>query len=66
MAKLSFQLGQEIYHRANPEERRGIITGIIFRPTGATYLVTWDDMEERYHFECELTDTKHFSTSDNT
>ena len=35
-------------------EGRGIITGIVTRPKGYQYLVTWEDREEKPHYEPEL------------
>lgn len=32
----------------------GCIVGIIFRPTGCMYQVTWQSRVEDSHYECEL------------
>ncbi len=57
---VKFELGQIIYSKIAPE-LTGQITGILFRPNGVMYLVTWsDDLEEKYHHEIELTADKSF------
>ena len=50
-----YSLGDTVYHRLAAERRRGMVTGLVaVGPTGIAYLVTWPDMTERRHFECEL------------
>jgi hypothetical protein len=50
---VKFKLGQTVYFVAG--EQRGILTGIVFRPSHVMYLVTWgNDLSERWHNECEL------------
>ncbi len=48
-----------LYLRIAPEEA-GMLTGILSRPNGLTYYVTWGDREETAHFEGELTDERTF------
>ena len=57
--KVAFTLGQIVYFRLKPESA-GMVTGIIFRSSGTSYLVTWSDFEERSHFECEITSEKSY------
>lgn len=54
-----FEIGQIIYHKLNPADP-GMVTGLIIRPRGHGYYVTWDDLEESHHYEMELTDEKGF------
>lgn len=55
-----FPLQATVYHRVRPGVA-GMVTGIIVRPTGLQYLVTWgEDLEEFTHYEIELTDEKTF------
>jgi hypothetical protein len=54
---LRFSLGQRVWFALNDEEH-GIITGIMFRPSGVVYYVTWADKSESNHFEAELAATK--------
>ena len=60
MAKPIFSLGQIVYHRIVANEA-GIITGLLIRPTGITYGVTWSDMEEVFHYDIELSSEKSFT-----
>lgn len=60
MDKVKFTLGQTVYlaiHGASV----GMVTGIVFRPVGVTYYVTWSDFSERSHYACELTDEKIYT-----
>jgi len=49
-----YNLGQVVYSVVSPETV-GVVTGILFRPDGISYQVTWGDFEERSHYDCELT-----------
>jgi hypothetical protein len=51
----------QVVHLKVDEDQSGVITGIIYRPDGHAYLVTWHDFTERTHFECELITEKSFS-----
>lgn len=51
---LLFGLGDRVWFRLD-REKEGMITGIVFRPHGHVYDVTWQDMDESEHYECELT-----------
>lgn len=60
---VKFHLGQIIYSVLNVEFT-GQITGILFRSNGPSYLVTWsNDLNEKYHSECELSSEKQFSNA---
>lgn len=64
MDALAYSLGQTIYLKQKPEVA-GMVTGIIFRPSGYGYYVTWSsDMVERFHYEIELTPDKVYVASD--
>lgn len=51
---LRYKLEQPVWFKLD-REKEGIVTGILFRPSGVCYKVTWEDMDEIDHFECELT-----------
>lgn len=60
---LSFSLGQVVYLKIDTEEV-GMITGILFRPNGASYAVTWaSNLTEDFHFDIELTADKAYVTT---
>ncbi len=62
MDAILFHLGESIYLRQRPDTV-GMVTGIIWRPNGYGYYVTWsNDMVERFHYEIELTKQKGFVT----
>ena len=47
-------IGTMVSHVANPTHT-GIISGLCIRANGATtYSVSWDDLADRWHYECEL------------
>ena len=50
---MKFMIFDSVSHLTDPESR-GIITGIVTRPKGYQYLVTWEDREEKPHYEPEL------------
>lgn len=49
---IKFNIGQEVWLKLDPE-KKGFITGITFRPSGHSYLVTWGT-DEVAHYEFEL------------
>lgn len=58
---IRYHLGQIMYLRIKPDAA-GMITGILIRPNGHLYEVTWaNDMANRWHYEMELTPEKAFS-----
>jgi len=59
---IAFSIGQIVYLKIKAEVP-GMVTGILVRPTGPLFLVTWSsDMTERYHYAVELTAEKSFAT----
>jgi hypothetical protein len=51
----AFQIGDVVHRKASTEERPGMVTGIMFRPAGFTYAITWEGSdEESHHYEIEL------------
>jgi hypothetical protein len=49
-----FHIGDQVWYKTKTDAS-GVVTGILFRPHGAIYLVTWsDDLTERYHYDIEL------------
>ena len=59
MDSVKFSIGETVYHRASAEEK-GIVTGILFRPTGVCYYVTWKDRTESASYEIELNKEKSY------
>lgn len=58
---VKFTIGQIVYSKIN-SEFTGQITGICFRDSGVSYLVTWsNDLNEKWHAEFELTAEKQFA-----
>ena len=63
---LLFSLGQTVYLKIDTEET-GMITGILFRPNGPTYAVTWaSNLEESFHYDIELTTDKAYIISNSS
>jgi hypothetical protein len=63
---LTYSMGQIVYLKLKPDVA-GMVTGILFRPSGHGYYVTWSsDTAERYHFDCELTKEKSFAATEET
>lgn len=56
---VKYTLGEIVYFRVD-EEKKGIVTGILYRPDGVAYMVTWNDASEQTHFACELTTERPF------
>jgi len=51
---LTYDIGDVVYHRLADERRRGLVTGVLLRPTGQSYLITWPDQGESSHYAIEL------------
>lgn len=49
-----FELGELVYLRVGDEDARGIVTGIVLRPHGCTFYVSWGNRTETEHYACEL------------
>ena len=59
MDSVKFSLETFVYMKVKPDTP-GMITGVLFRPCGVLYYVTWGNAEETYHHEIELTTDKTF------
>lgn len=57
---VKFELESVVYFRTD-EDAKGVITGIMYRPTGTQYFVTWSAGIEHCHYACELTTEKPFA-----
>lgn len=55
--KVEFEIGALVYRKTNPEVV-GIITGILFRPTGVGYYIKFADEIEEHCYGIELTTDK--------
>ena len=49
---VKFQMGTEVFHRA--DGKRGIVTGIMFRPHGVLYSVSYGCNTEGWNYDFEL------------
>jgi hypothetical protein len=49
----AFDIGDVVQLRANVETI-GIVTGIVRREAGWTYLVAWPETGEHEHYSCEI------------
>jgi hypothetical protein len=56
---VKFALGEIVYLRVEPSEA-GIVTGIMFRPSGVCYYVSWSKTTEQQHYDIELQREKGF------
>lgn len=56
-----FFIGQTVFCRLDEDPTPGLVTGIVFRPGGPTYYVTWPDKLERMHYALELSETPRYS-----
>lgn len=60
MDSVKFSLGEKVYLVVDPDEQ-GMVTGILFRPHGVSYCVTWGNADETTHYDIELTAEKRFA-----
>jgi hypothetical protein len=55
---LPFQIGQIVYHKVSLSDEgrpdRGIVTGVLVRPTSIMFYVTWTSHRETLHYDLEL------------
>ena len=58
---LEWTFGQEVFLKCDADQKRGMVTGIVMRPTGVGYYVSWGDKTEVFHYVFELTISKDFS-----
>lgn len=49
---VKFNLGDIVYHRIG--DNKGIVTGIVFRPGSVMYLITWQNLDEKWHHDIEF------------
>jgi len=56
---VKFTLQDIVYLRLNPEVK-GVVTGILFRPHGVLYFVSWEGEPEGSHYDFELTKEKGY------
>ena len=61
--QVKFNFGDMVYRKVNPDTA-GIVTGIVFRPTGTAYLVTWGAGEETACYDFELTTERCFKETE--
>jgi hypothetical protein len=60
MDAVQFHLGQAVYWRLDAE-KSGMVTGIMFRPAGVIFGVTWSHtLNEQWHWAVELTADKNY------
>ena len=57
---LEWAFGQEVYLRCDADQKNGVVTGILMRPKGVGYYVSWGDKTETFHYPFELTKSKGF------
>ena len=51
---LPFQIGDRVYLVTDKEQKERIITGMMVRVTGVSYIVCMSDEVETYHYDIEL------------
>lgn len=56
-----FPIETPVYLKVDTEGGAGTVTGLLIRPHGLVYMVTWADGEERQHYEFELTQEKSYT-----
>jgi len=53
-----YTLGQIVYHRAAPEQMKGVVSALrLYADGGMAYEIIWGDRNSGTCFEIELTDT---------
>lgn len=58
MDTVKYNMGDTVYLKMG-EEKSGMITGIVFRPHGMLYYVSWG-LTETVHYDIELTTERTF------
>lgn len=59
-----FALGELVFHKT--DDTPGVIVGLVYRPGGMVYEVTWQGRITESHYECELTtDKPEYSQKEN-
>lgn len=62
MDNVKFNLGDVVYLIIDPD-MQGMVTGVLFRPHGIVYYVSWGISDEEPHYDIELTREKRFMNS---
>lgn len=57
---IKFRIGDVVYHRLDGFGSPGLVMGHMSQPGHYKYLVRWDDMEDRMHYDFELTSTPNY------
>lgn len=61
--QVKYEIGQIVYAKVK-SDIVGQVTGILFRPHGVMYAITWaSDQNEKWHYDIELTAEKNFQES---
>ena len=50
---VKFHIGDIVTLKVD-RERKGMVTGVNYRPSSVTYMVSWDDFGDRSHYDIEL------------
>ena len=53
LQKPKFDIGQKVYLIVDADVV-GMVTGIMYRQNNISYIVSWNDHEETYHYDFEL------------
>lgn len=57
---IKFSLGDIVYHVLE-QDKAGVVTGIMYRPIGVIYYITWKkDASECSHYDVELSSERKF------
>lgn len=54
--RVRYVFGDVVYLKVRTEKQPGMVTGIIVRPGGTTYGVTWNTGLETNHYDFELSE----------
>lgn len=49
-----YGIGEVVYLRLRDEQKRGMVTRVLFRPDGVMYETSWADAASSWHYEIEL------------
>ena len=60
---LAWTFGQEVFLRCDGDQKKGMVTGIVMRPTGVGYYISWGDKAETFHYVFELTTERDFQSA---
>jgi hypothetical protein len=60
---IEWTFGQEVFLKCDADQKKGMVTGITLRPTGAGYNISWGDKAETFHYAFELTTEKDFQSA---